>query len=121
MSKICGNCGSKVDDKYHNCPTCGANLPYSSVSQQTIDKVSKTDYNYTETDLPKSRKVAALLALFTGILGIHNFYLGYYKKAMIQLILGVVTFGFSGIWGFLEGILIIFEVIKVDGKGRPLV
>ncbi len=35
----------------------------------------------------KSQLVAALLAFFLGTLGIHNFYLGYKKKGMTQLLL----------------------------------
>lgn len=72
----------------------------------------------------KSKLAAALLGIFLGSFGIHNFYLGYTTKAVIQLILTVVTCGIgsiiSGIWGFIEGILILTGSIACDGNGVPL-
>jgi len=62
----------------------------------------------------KSKMVAGLLGIFLGGWGIHNFYLGNTGKAVAQLILGTVgVFLFfigplaSGIWGLVEGILIL--------------
>ena len=40
-----------------------------------------------KADNGKSQLIAALLAFFLGYLGIHNFYLGYKKKAMTQLLI----------------------------------
>jgi TM2 domain-containing membrane protein YozV len=74
----------------------------------------------------KSKLVAGLLGIFLGSLGIHNFYLGYTKKAVAQLlicILGsclVVGPMVSGIWGLVEGIQILCGKITVDGNGMPL-
>lgn len=36
---------------------------------------------------PRSRKKAGLLAIFLGAFGVHNFYLGYQKKAKTQLLI----------------------------------
>ncbi|NLZ82461.1 MAG: zinc ribbon domain-containing protein [Clostridiales bacterium] len=71
---------------------------------------------------------AGLLGIFLGGLGIHNFYLGYQKKALIQLLVciigGVLTCGIAAvaieIWGLIEGIMILSGNISVDGKGIPL-
>ena len=75
----------------------------------------------------KSYIAAALLAFFLGGLGAHNFYLGYKKKAIIQLtmcLLSILTLGISGlaagIWAFVEFILILTGSISTDGDGRPL-
>jgi TM2 domain-containing membrane protein YozV len=71
--------------------------------------------------------IAGILALFVGGLGIHNFYLGYTEKAVIQLLLStvgwIVGIGpvIAGVWAFIEGIQILTGDIKVDGKGQPLV
>ncbi len=46
-----------------------------------------------KTDTGKSQLVAALLAFFLGTLGIHNFYLGYKKKGMTQLLISIVGYG----------------------------
>jgi TM2 domain-containing membrane protein YozV len=75
----------------------------------------------------KSYIAAALLAFFLGGFGAHNFYLGYTRKAVIQLVMGLMTiftFGLSGIavgiWAFVEFILILTGSISTDGDGRPL-
>ena len=75
----------------------------------------------------KSYIAAALLAFFLGGVGAHNFYLGYTRKAIIQLAMFLMTFftfGLSGlavgIWAFVEFILILTGSIGTDGNGRPL-
>ena len=59
------------------------------------------------SDLPGAEKkvVAGILGLILGGLGIHKFYLGYSKEGTIQLILGIVTCGATGIIGLIEGII----------------
>ena len=68
-----------------------------------------------------------LLGIFLGSLGIHNFYLGYTGKGVVQPVLWiirwftfVITMVISGIWGFVEGILILTGSINKDGQGNPL-
>lgn len=82
---------------------------------------------------PKQKLVAGLLALFVGMYGIHNFYLGYTTKGIIQVvgtflsfILCLVFIGYVflfgiAIWVLVEAIMIFAGGIKVDGKGYPLV
>lgn len=57
----------------------------------------------------KSKIVAGILGILIGSLGIHNFYLGNTKKAVIQLVLTLLVFTspISAIWGLVEGILIL--------------
>lgn len=55
----------------------------------------------------KSKIVAGLLGILLGSLGIHNFYLGNTGRGIIQIVVTCVTFGIGGIWGFVEGILIL--------------
>jgi TM2 domain-containing membrane protein YozV len=80
-------------------------------------------YGYPQ---PKSKLVAGLLGIFLGGLGIHRFYLGFTKIAVIQLILTVVlgffTFGIVGLWGVVEGIMIIAGSahFRADAHGVPL-
>lgn len=73
---------------------------------------------------PKSRVAAGVLGILLGTLGVHNFYLGYTGKAVAQLLISVLTCGIgtpiSGIWGLVEGIMILTGSIAVDGKGYPL-
>ncbi len=53
----------------------------------------------------KSKTKAGLLAIFLGFLGIHNFYLGHYKKAIVQLIIGGIFF-ILGTIGLVVGIIL---------------
>ncbi|MBB1517263.1 NINE protein [Tessaracoccus sp. MC1679] len=61
----------------------------------------------------KSKIVAGILGILLGGLGIHNFYLGFTKKALIQLLITVLSVGFlswvSAIWGLIEGVLILIS------------
>lgn len=59
----------------------------------------------------KSKLVAGLLGIFLGGLGVHNFYLGRMGRAWAQLLISLLSLGMlswvSGIWGLIEGILIL--------------
>lgn len=80
----------------------------------------------------KSKIVAALLAFFLGTFGVHNFYLGYTKKAVIQLVLTIVGILTScifvgvfivigvGIWALVEAVFLLIGKIAYDGNGLPL-
>ena len=75
----------------------------------------------------KSKLVAGLLGIFLGFLGIHRFYLGYVGIGIAQVVLtvlGVVTCGIStmaaGVWGLVDGILILTGSIDRDSQNRPL-
>ena len=71
---------------------------------------------------PKSRLVAGLLGIFLGSFGIHRFYLGYTKIGVIQIVVTIVTCGIGGLWGFVEGILILMKNDRflTDANGVPL-
>ncbi|MCH4159800.1 MAG: NINE protein [Bifidobacterium sp.] len=66
----------------------------------------------------KSKLAAGLLGIFLGAFGVHNFYLGQTGKAVAQLLITLLSFGFlswvSGIWGLIEGIMIL-----VSRPGTP--
>jgi len=72
----------------------------------------------------KSRMAAGILGLLLGGLGIHNFYLGYTGKGLAQLLITVLSFGLlafvSGIWGLIEGIMILTDKNYLDADGFPL-
>lgn len=110
----CANCGNPVNPGAVVCMTCGVST--APVAQKGN----------------KSKLVAGLLAIFLGAYGVHNFYLGYTSKAVIQLvctivgiILSCVGIGFIvvsgiGIWALVEGIMILCGKIDKDGKGNLL-
>ena len=57
-------------------------------------------------DEPKDRTIFIVLGALLGALGAHNFYAGYYKKAIAQLAITVCTLGFgspmSWIWAIID-------------------
>ncbi|GDX85377.1 hypothetical protein LBMAG43_14190 [Methylococcaceae bacterium] len=68
----------------------------------------------------KSRWIATTLAFFLGAVGVHRFYLGFYKLGLAQIALTALTQGYGLLWGFIEAILIFSGHIYKDAKGRPL-
>ncbi len=69
----------------------------------------------------KSKVVAALLALFLGGFGVHDFYLGYKKQGIIKLILTitVVASFVAYIWTLIDLIKILCNG-KLDSNGQLL-
>jgi len=94
---------------------------YPQMSQQP--PMPNQAYGYPQ---PKSKLAAGLLGIFLGGLGIHRFYLGHTTIGIIQLVLtvllGIFTFGLVGLWGFVEGIMILAgaSYFQRDAKGIPL-
>lgn len=110
----CSNCGRAVPKNAVICMNCG-------VAISGIPDVNA-----------KSKVAAGLLGIFLGHLGIHNFYLGYTGKAIIQLVISVIGYcttcvgvgtlllAGTAIWGLVEGIMILAGSINRDANGRML-
>lgn len=102
----CKYCGKKLEENQDVCLNCG--------------KLVKESTSTTG----KSKIVAGVLGILLGTFGIHNFYLGYTGKALAQLLLTVLTCGLLspiiGIWGLIEGILILTGSINEDADGNEL-
>ena len=81
-------------------------------------------YGQPVVGAPKQWIVALLLAFFLGPLGIHNFYLGYTTKGIIQLVISVTVVGLfvTGIWALIDFIMIIMRSgsYACDAQGQPL-
>ena len=91
---VCGRCGFAPGNGTSFCPHCGR---------------------------PVMEGQAICLNCLGGY-GVHNFYLGNTKRAVIQLLLTIFTCGLAGIWGFVEGILILTGAsgYQTDSSGRRL-
>lgn len=65
----------------------------------------------------RNRQTAGLLGIFLGMFGVHNFYLGNKKRAIIQLAITVasagVLFWVSSLWGLIEGLMLLTGDMKV--------
>jgi len=68
----------------------------------------------------KSKLAGGLLGIFLGGFGAGRFYLGYTTLGIAQLVVTLVTFGLGGLWGFIDGIMILTGSVKTDGNGYPL-
>ena len=119
-SNVCTSCGAPVGYGNQFCSNCGAPTdPYATFC-------TNCGFRFAAYGVPlgyqqKSKLAAGLLGIFLGVFGVHNFYLGYTSKAVVQLVLGICCLSFvSAIWGFIEGILILCGNINVDGNGVPL-
>lgn len=129
MGKFCTNCGAKLEENQEKCASCGKALKASS--EKTSNSNSNTNTQqaapvYTNS-APKSKVCAGLLGIFLGCFGVHNFYLGFTGKGVAQLLLtliGWVLCGLgpvaAGIWGLIEGIMLLSGSIDKDANGTPL-
>lgn len=81
-------------------------------------------YGQPVVGAPKQWIVALLLAFFLGPLGIHNFYLGYTTKGIIQLVISLTVVGLivTGIWAFIDFIMLLMRSgdYATDAQGQPL-
>ncbi len=152
----CKNCGGPITDNDKFCKHCGAKNEQANqnnkyyTSQITFDQVNTGNSSYNYMPGAKSRIIAGVLALLTTF-GIYNFYLGYKKKAIAQLIISIIAsvfalfmnltlinygevvlyyllgagyliFGLTvGIWSLVDAIRLFTRNINVDGKGNPLI
>lgn len=142
----CPKCGKINDDDSHFCASCGGALTYQAQQPQQpqqsqqpqqaqqAPQMYQAPMAYSETPQPannpnaaqKSKVTAGLLAIFLGSLGIHNFYLGFTQKAVIQLVVSLVgaflivpTLA-MGIWALVEGIMILSGSKNTDANGVML-
>ena len=118
MKKFCTNCGQELDSDNKFCYNCGKKI------DESTEKSGNTDIKVETGYVAKNKIAAGLLGIFLGCFGIHNFYLGYNSKAVAQLLITVLSCGIlsfvSGIWGLIEGILILTGSINTDSEGNPL-
>jgi TM2 domain-containing membrane protein YozV len=79
-------------------------------------------YGYDPMGRPYSDKqklLAGLLGILLGWLGAGRFYTGHTGLGVAQLAVSLVTCGAGGIWGLIDGILILVNG-GTDAEGRPL-
>ena len=103
----CRNCNNPITPGISYCPKCG-----SALHNQPAENIY----------LQKNRLVYILLGIFLGYLGVHNFYAGYVKRAVIQLLLSVLL-----CWTFIvPAIVFIWVIIDIctvdrDANGNWMV
>ena len=121
---FCKNCGTQLQDGAAFCPNCGA--PVASEGTQNAETQQPQPQPAPQNAARKTKLAAGLLGIFLGGLGVHNFYLSFTKRALIQLLVSLLTRGFGAvpmeIWGLIEGIFYLTgkEGYTADANGVPL-
>ncbi len=110
----CQNCGGTMEPDengtYAICEYCGKKQEIKANQNATVNSVSITNTNKSS----KSKTIAGLLAIFLGVFGIHNFYLGDKTKGTIQLLLTLI-FCWTYIVPIIVWIWTIIEAIRIFG------
>ena len=137
---FCKSCGKEIPEGQELCDECAAkNTENVVVEGETVQNNSQGNTSSTNEDSAKeatvvnntntnpnakSKMAAGLLGILLGGFGVHNFYLGYTGKAIAQLLISLLSCGIlafiSGIWGLVEGIMILTGSINTDANGNPL-
>jgi TM2 domain-containing membrane protein YozV len=111
----CPTCGKDItpDDTY--CFNCGAKLSGGISKEKPVTPKASL----------KKRDLAIGLAIILGGFGIHNLYLGYYKKFAIELAITLVSFGvfYFLVYGYalFEAFVLIRNPLFRDGFGNELI
>lgn len=122
-NRFCPNCGKEITQGASFCGFCGQKVSDQPTDQTVYNNASNNQNNNTNTGTKKgkSRLAAGLLQIFLGSLGIGRFYLGYSSIGVYQILVSVFTCGIGGIWGLIDGILILTGYVDKDADGNPLV
>lgn len=126
----CRSCGKAISDRAVVCTYCGINPHIGNkfcqfCGQETnplAEICIKCGVQLSRPNpITKSKLAAGLLGIFLGGWGVHRFYLGYIGIGIAQIIVTIITCGIGGLWGFIEGILILTgSILQTDADGRPL-
>jgi len=116
----CRNCGTQIADRSTFCESCGTAFASPPRHADAPGYAGAPAYGAHFDPRAKSRIAAGLLGIFLGHIGIHRFFLGYIGIGILQIFVTLITFGIGGLWGFVEGILILTGSINRDAKGVPL-
>jgi TM2 domain-containing membrane protein YozV len=99
----CPECSHQVSDAATSCPACGHPIANRSSAPQTV-VIQKP---------PRSRGVYIILGILGGLLGIHNFYAGYYARGAIQVLLTLIL-GWVIVGIVINVIWILIELLSQD-------
>jgi len=113
----CPDCGRQVSTEAAACPGCGRPIAGGHTAPRTLFP-APLEPSPTPA---KSRGTYIILGVFFGLLGIHNFYAGYYARGAAQLAI-TLTLGWLIIGLFISGVWVLFELIgtTLDPSGRPM-
>ena len=120
---FCEYCGKENDNGAKFCVSCGASLEKKT---NNLDNNVQPSQTARKDDWGTNSIILGLIAFFIGYLGIHNFIMGYTGKGVAQALLStigcIIFIGpiISGIWAFVEAIMLFCDAIKTDARGNFL-
>jgi TM2 domain-containing membrane protein YozV len=88
-------------------PAVGARVDFTTEGTRALRIFRLTDLTEARPQMPhtdRNKLVAALLAFFLGVLGVHRFYLGRIGSGIVMLVLTCTFVGMivTGIWAFVD-------------------
>lgn len=105
---------------YESPPYNGCYVEFDETPEGPKNVTLVGEYNPPSGEPAKSRIIAGILGLLLGWIGVHRFYLGFYKIGLFQIALTAVTLGAGAVWGLVDAMLILSGNIDRDGQNRPL-
>jgi len=121
----CSACGNQVLASAFVCPKCGTKIakPGGGGGEGGIHNAINDTFGLKENSPQKSRTIYVLFAIFLfGGIGLHNFYAGRTKQAIMQLVIGliglilIIPLIVTCVWAIYDAI-----TVKEDGLGRPFI
>lgn len=96
---ICTRCQAPKGKGGNFCPFCGMQV----TPEQKICMNCGVEMENYGCNSGKSKIAAGLLGIFLGTYGVHNFYLGYTKRAVVQLMSVIATYIYLFVFFFVAG------------------
>lgn len=123
----CSKCGKEIDENSLYCQYCGykmvaidqrKEIDDFQYQKQVVRSLNNIDNNTKDIAYSlKNKYVAGVLALFLGMFGAHNFYVGKTGKAIVQLGITIANFSagiiFSLIFPTITGTLIFAWIVVI--------
>lgn len=100
-------------------PTLGASInPQIPYGAESYSAMAPYQRHLPVVESDRSRVAGGVLNIL--LPGVGRMYLGYSAIGVLQLVVSIFTCGVGTIWPFVDGILILTGVPKLDGFGRVL-
>jgi TM2 domain-containing membrane protein YozV len=126
----CPNCAAEVTGRF--CEYCGSemkqdapqviNITNNYYSDNPNERIDRAFNDVTPVPvIQKSKNTAGILSIVLGALGIGNFYLGYTKRGIVQVLMTMFGLGaITVLWGLIQGFIILSSPIAHDANGNLL-
>lgn len=118
----CPRCGAECDLDTRYCGSCNYNGITPTTFKPTFQQQTQQAASGPQVfKAAKSRGIYVILGIIFGMFGIHNFYVGRFKRGTLQL-LSTVLLGWFVVGLFITAFWVIFDLFTVttDGAGDPL-